>query len=90
VATRKACLAVISGGASGAEREAPLIPLCNRASSMACRASFSMCEPSLLADPSTPKPSFTPRASIFITGAMPEASRMLEDGQCATPQPCWA
>jgi len=58
-----------------------------RESSIACRASASMCEPSLLAEPSTPNPTFTPAARIFFTGAMPDASRMFEDGQCATPQP---
>ena len=42
---------------------------------------------SLEADPSTPMPTGTPAASSSTVRAMPEASRMLELGQCATPVP---
>ena len=40
---------------------------------------------SLLALPSTPRPTGTPALSILRTGAMPLASRMLLHGQWATP-----
>ena len=39
------------------------------------------------AEPSTPRPTGTPASRIARIGAMPEASRMLEHGQCATPVP---
>ncbi|MNP23544.1 hypothetical protein D3C76_1162590 [compost metagenome] len=35
--------------------------------------------------PSVPKPTATPAASIFSTGAAPEASFILLTGLCATP-----
>lgn len=37
----------------------------------------------LLAEPSTPSPVRTPASIYFLIGAMPEASRILEDGQMA-------
>ncbi len=49
-----------------------------------------MLDESLLAEPSTPRPTFTPAAMYFLMGAMPEPSRMLEQGQCAAPQPALA
>ncbi len=49
-----------------------------------------MFEASLLAEPSTARPTFTPACRYFFTGAMPEASRMFELGQCATPHPARA
>ena len=58
-----------------------------RASSMAWRASATSCAPSLEALPSTPSPTGTPASSMARTGAMPLASRMLEQGQWATPVP---
>ena len=51
------------------------------------RASPIMCSMSLLADPSTPIPTFTPASSISRIGAIPDPSRMFDDGQCATPVP---
>ena len=51
------------------------------------RTSPSMWPASLEAAPSTPMPTGTPARRIARTGAMPEASRMLEHGQCATPVP---
>ena len=71
-------------------RENPVMPSFRRDSSIACRTSASRCEPSLLAEPSTPRPTFTPAARYSFTGAIPEARRMFEVGQCATPQPCLA
>ena len=67
-------------GPSGGSR-----PMRSRASSIAWRASSRMFDASLLADPSTPSPTRTPAARYCLTGAMPEASRMFEQGQCATP-----
>src|SRR5690606_18248474 len=60
-------------------------PCCTRWSSIACRASPSMCPPSLLAEPSTPRPTRTPCARYARIGATPEPRRMLLFGQCATP-----
>ena len=60
---------------------------CTRCSSIACRASASRCPASLLADPSTPRPTLTPASRICLTGAIPEPSRQFEQGQCATPVP---
>ncbi|EWS58163.1 hypothetical protein Y694_03938 [Methylibium sp. T29-B] len=51
------------------------------------RASASRWPPSFEAEPSTPRPTGTPASRIARTGAMPEASRMFEQGQCATPVP---
>ncbi len=47
-------------------------------SSMHSRASASMWPASLLALPSTPRPTLTPRSRIFFTGQIPEARRRLE------------
>ena len=58
-----------------------------RWASSAWRASASMFELSLLAEPSTPRPTGTPASSISRTGAMPEPRRKLELGQWATPVP---
>ncbi len=58
-----------------------------RCASSAWRASASMFELSLLAEPSTPRPTGTPASSISRTGAMPEPSRKFEVGQWATPVP---
>ena len=41
----------------------------------------------MLALPSTPSPTFTPASRMASSGAIPLASRMLLDGQCATPVP---
>ncbi|MDT4821201.1 hypothetical protein FQZ97_543690 [compost metagenome] len=57
-----------------------------------------MVAPSLEAEPSTPRPTGTPASRILRTGAMPEARRMFEHGQWATPvpvranssMPCWS
>ncbi len=46
-----------------------------------------MCAPSFDAQPSTPSPTCTPASRIRRTGAMPDARRMFEHGQCATPVP---
>ena len=45
------------------------------------------CPDSFEAAPSTPSPTATPARSMSRTGAMPDASRAFEDGQCATPVP---
>ena len=37
-----------------------------------------MLDESLLAEPSTPSPTFTPAAMYFFSGAMPDARRMFE------------
>ncbi len=57
---------------------------------MASRTSTSKLEPSLLAAPSTPSPIFTPASRYFFTGAIPEASRMFDDGQWQAPAPVLA
>jgi hypothetical protein len=44
-----------------------------------------MLDASLLAEPSTPRPTFTPAARYFLIGAMPDPRRMFEHGQCAAP-----
>ena len=62
-------------------------PAATRCSSSAWRVSASRCDESLDAAPSTPSPTATPASSIARTGAMPDASRMFDDGQCATPVP---
>mmetsp|Transcript_23954 Transcript_23954/g.52417 ORF Transcript_23954/g.52417 Transcript_23954/m.52417 type:complete len:211 (-) Transcript_23954:253-885(-) len=61
-----------------------------RCSSMASLASAIRFWLSLQAEPSTPRPTFTPASSIFLTGAMPDAKRLLEEGQWATPMPSCA
>ena len=45
----------------------------------------SVCEESLDADPSTPRPTGTPLSRYRISGAAPDASRMFEVGQWPTP-----
>lgn len=62
-------------------------PKPTRASSIAWRVSPSMWAPSFEALPSTPRPTGTPASRMARTGAMPEASRMFEHGQWATPVP---
>ena len=62
-------------------------PRATRCNSMAWRASPIRSPASLEAEPSTPSPTFTPASRIARTGAMPEPSRQLEHGQCATPVP---
>ena len=54
---------------------------------MAMRTSPSMCPASFDAAPSTPMPTLTPASRIARIGAMPDARRMFEHGQCATPVP---
>ena len=76
VAISSASRAVIASG-----------PKPTRCSSIACRASASMLLVSLEAEPSTPSPTGTPASRMRRTGAMPEASRMFEQGQWATPVP---
>ena len=76
VAISSASRAVIASG-----------PKPTRCSSSACRTSATICAPSFDAEPSTPSPTGTPASRIFFTGAMPDASRMFEHGQCATPVP---
>ena len=61
----------------------------SRWASSAWRASASMFEQSLLAEPSTPRPTGTPACSMRRTGAIPEPSRKFELGQCATPVRVW-
>ena len=60
-------------------------PCARRLSNNAWRASASMWELSLEALPSTPRPTGEPARRSARAGAMPEPSRMLELGQCATP-----
>ena len=93
VAKRNASRAVISMGAvSQPKIVLPSALTCGpsrdfrrRANNMACRASFTMCAASLLALPSTPKPTGTPASIILRMGAMPLAKRMLLQGQWAMP-----
>ena len=56
-----------------------------RASNMAWRASLSRWPASLLALPSTPRPTGTPALSILRRGKMPLAKRILLHGQWAMP-----
>src|SRR5688500_19358652 len=72
------------------DAEKPVMPSLTRETSIALRTSAKRCEPSLEAEPSTPRPTFTPAARYSLTGAIPEASLMLEVGQCATPPLCLA
>ena len=44
------------------ERENPVIPSLTRDNNIACRTSAKRCEPSLEAEPSTPRPTLTPTA----------------------------
>ncbi len=74
--------------ASRAERAVE--PYFTRWRSMAWRTSPSMSEESFDAEPSTPIPTFMPRASISWTRQMPDPSRMLDEGQWATPAPSLA
>ena len=97
VANARASRALISAGPRSQPKKVCRSPLLlrrssggcmarpTRANSIAWRASFTICAPSLLALPSTPSPTATPASSRRRTGAMPEASRMLLQGQCATP-----
>ena len=93
VAKRNASRAVISMGAvSQPKTVRPSAVTCGvssdlrrRASNLAWRASFNMWAASLLALPSTPKPTGTPASIIFRMGAMPLAKRILLQGQCAIP-----
>jgi hypothetical protein len=66
-------------------RRKRLRPFGDPLQSIACRASATRLPLSLEADPSTPRPTGTPAWRIRATGAMPEARRQLEQGQCATP-----
>ena len=54
---------------------------------MAVRASATRWAASLLALPSTPRPTGTPASRKARTGAIPLARRMLLEGQWATPVP---
>ena len=56
-----------------------------RCISMAWRASGRRLPESLLADPSTPSPTGTPASRIARSGAIPDPSRQLDEGQCAIP-----
>ena len=53
----------------------------------ACRMASNMSRSLLLAAPSVPRPSATPAARYFPTGAVPLASFMLLSGLCDTPTP---
>ena len=57
------------------------------ASSAAVRISVNRSRRLLLAAPSVPRPTLTPRARSAATGAMPLASFRFDDGQCATLAP---
>ena len=81
VAIRKGCRPVRSSPPSMEGAAASLD------SSIAWRASAMRWLLSLLADPSTPRPSRTPASRYLRTGAMPDARRMFDDGQWATPVP---
>ena len=95
VAISNASRAVIhSFSLNGSEVESSVIgpsgghsPILSLASNRVSRTSTSILEASLLAEPSTPTPTFTPCSRYFLTGAMPEASRMFDDGQWHTPVP---
>ena len=58
-----------------------------RANSSECRTSSTRDPASLEATPSTPRPTATPASRRSLARAMPEPSRALEDGQCATEVP---
>jgi len=90
VASSSAVRAVINFRFGSFEREKSVDAFLQRESKHRLPHLSSRCDPSLLADPSTPRPTFTPAARYSFTGAIPEASRMFELGQCATPQPYWA
>ena len=62
-------------------------PRLTRCSSIACRASAIRLDVSFEAEPSTPSPTRTPASRIARIGAIPDPSRQLEQGQCATPVP---
>ncbi len=72
VAISSTSQAVIGFGAFSPLSEAPCNPARSRAISSACRTSASMCELSLLADPSTPKPTGIPSRRYSTSGANPE------------------
>ena len=59
----------------------------NRAASSAWCSSSTIRPDSLDADPSTPSPTGTPASSRSRIRAMPDPSRALDVGQCATPVP---
>src|SRR5258706_7614242 len=86
----KASLAVMSFRFGSSDNEYPVMPSLTRESNIALRTSARRCEPSLEAEPSTPRPTLTPALRYSLIGAMPEARRILEVGQCATPQLCLA
>lgn len=65
--------------------KAPLMSWVERWRNMASLASPSMLPVSLLDVPSTPSPQFTPSFKYLRTGAIPEASLILEEGQWARP-----
>ena len=77
-------VAISSTACAGRAVGSPLVPL---ASSAACRISANMSSRLLLAAPSVPMPTLTPRRPAAATGAMPLASLRFDDGQCATWQP---
>ena len=60
-------------------------PFFTRCSKSNCLASDSKCPASLDADPSTPRPTFTPPSLISRIGAMPDPNLQFEQGQWATP-----
>ena len=62
-------------------------PSRSRPTSRALRASVHIDAESVLAEPSTPRPTGTPAARSSRTGASPTPSSRLELGQCATPVP---
>ncbi len=76
VAMSKASRTVIASG-----------PPVARANSTACRTSSIRLPASLLAAPSTPRPTGAPAARRSAARAMPAPSRAFDDGQCATPVP---
>ena len=61
-------------------------PICSRASSIACRASASMVGV-VRGRAVDAESGLTPRSRYLRSGAMPEASRMFEEGQWQTPVP---
>ena len=72
--------------AAGTVVGSPVIPF---ASNAAKRISSNISRSLLDAGPSVPIPTFKPNSSILLTGAAPEASLRLDEGQWTTPALWW-
>ena len=83
---RPRMVAIATACSAGSTVGSPVVTFCRSAA----RFISSIRSKSLLlpAGPSVPRPTGMPSARSRTTGAMPLASFMLLDGQCATPVPC--